>query len=115
MAKYFVRFKSKTDTLSAFAAIAPISPEHDRPYHSQREPDLLIADLGREEVESARQAGGLVYPDVRFSVFQPLYLRRGQGWQYWEHPRQARAASVRTFAPEPVVTTPLLSLADVLT
>lgn len=109
MAKYFVRFKSETDTVGALSSLIATSPEHDHPYRSRREPHLLIADLGHEEVKSARESGAQIYEDVRFAEVsaRPLHIFRGESWQYWES-----AAQPALLGPAPVP--PIYSLADVL-
>ncbi len=70
----------------AVSTLAPTAAESDRPYPARRDNHLLIADLGPEEVASARQTGALVYEDIRFEevVQHPLLRGRGPGWAYWE-------------------------------
>lgn len=88
MGRYFVRFQQETDRDGAAMALAPYLPEGDRPYAARRDQHILIAELGPEEVTSAREAGARVYEDVRFSevLANPLVARRGPAWEYWNPP-----------------------------
>ena len=106
MAKYFVRFKSETDTQMAFATASMFSTEAERPYRASRDPHLLIAELGPEHVASAKQSGADVYEDVLFSPVDagPLYRQRGNAWKYWEAGAPGFAAAAA--APQVLLTQP---------
>lgn len=86
MAHYFVRFAKEEERSLVTASLGPTASEFDQPYESRRDSHLLIADLGPEEAESARESGAQVYEDVQFAelVQNPLWLSRGTKWAYWE-------------------------------
>jgi serine protease AprX len=86
MSRYFVRFTEEAERSMVMSTLAPTAPESDRPYPARRDNHLLIADLGPEEVASARESGAEVFEDVRFEevVQDPLLRGRGPSWPYWE-------------------------------
>jgi serine protease AprX len=94
MARYFVRFPSESDTDMAMATAAMHAPEAERPYRAARDPHLLIADFGPEQVQSARDGGAEVFEDVQFSIVgdNPLHRRRSATWEYWNAKPMAMAA-----------------------
>ena len=120
MAKYFVRFKSETDTQAALMTLAMTASDIDRPYKSRRDNHLLIADLGPEHVASARDGGAEVFEDVLFSVVGdgPLMKSRNPAWRFWESAAYAGGAMPMmgvggpALAPAPAPALPL-SLTDV--
>lgn len=97
MSRYFIRFASEADTSAALSFLALSTPESEanRHYASHRESHLVIADLGPEEAESARDSGAKVYEDVQFTVFvhSPLQGRRSPRWSYWEQHPQVMAVA----------------------
>jgi hypothetical protein len=66
MSRYFVRFMEEAERSMVMSTLAPTAPESDRPYPARRDNHLLIADLGPEEVASARESGAEISPPAEF-------------------------------------------------
>jgi subtilisin family serine protease len=116
MAKCFVRFPSETDTQAAMVTLALNAPEAERPYRAARDPHLMIADFGPEQIQSARDGGAQVFEDVLFSVVgdNPLHRRRANSWEYWSSQPMAMAAGYAAPPAAPALAGPIVAPTAVL-
>ena len=101
MARYFVRFKEETEREMVMGSFVLAAAPESETYAAMKDPHLLIADLGPEEVESAQESGAEVFEDVLFQVVaeNPLLPNRlSENWEYWAEPVLAEPAPAEAAA-----------------
>lgn len=86
MGRYFVRFKQETEREMVTSSLMLMAGDYAEPYSARKDEDLLIADLGPEELEAAQNAGAEIYEDVRFHPVASnpvLPDDLSEEWEYW--------------------------------